>query len=327
MLSIRMGGSPEIGEPIWSVTDLASTDNVERESHDAQRSTKSSRYRGRYPRMRKKAPSNAWVWTQEALGMLKRLSSSIVNIVINFGNRWYRPEIVRKAKMRLLKRSIDSRARERSEKWCQERAGDFGVTANTLDAELWRETMSFSETLAADARKVLSQFDVDLGGGGFYPLLYFLTRYLKPTVVVETGVAAGFSSKAILAAMKINDRGRLYSSDFPYFRLANPEKFIGVLVDRELRSLWSLRLLGDRKNIPEILGEVTAIDLFHYDSDKTYAGREYALQAIESALSPSSVVVMDDIQDNLFFRDYVLRRGLDFKVFSFEGKFIGVTGL
>ena len=33
-------------------------------------------------------------------------------------------------------------------------------------------------------------------------LLYFFVRYFKPKVVLETGVAAGFSSLSILKALK-----------------------------------------------------------------------------------------------------------------------------
>ena len=57
---------------------------------------------------------------------------------------------------------------------------------------------------------------MSLGGGGNFILLYFLTRKFNK-VVVETGVAAGWSSLAILGAFEKNGEGKLYSSDFPYF--------------------------------------------------------------------------------------------------------------
>lgn len=164
------------------------------------------------------------------------------------------------------------------------------------------------------------------GGGGHYPLLYFLTRYRKPAVVVETGVAAGFSSAAFLAAMNANGSGRLYSSDFSLFRLDHPESFIGRLVDDELRRNWTLRLKGDRSNLPAILREVGSVDLLHYDSDKTHSGRAFALAQVESRLAPEAVVVMDDIQDNLFFHDHVRRRQSRFRVIGFEGKSVGIIG-
>ena len=66
----------------------------------------------------------------------------------------------------------------------------------------------------------LSKLSVKLSGG-LYKLLYFPIRKIKPYTVVETGVAAGWTSLAILRALNKNGRGHLYSSDFPYFELKN----------------------------------------------------------------------------------------------------------
>ncbi len=225
--------------------------------------------------------------------MADQLGTLLENIFVNLRNRSYRPEILRKLKMRMLNQSFDLDASRESEKWCRERAQDFASLATSLDARLWQETKTFSGRFAERARSTLKQFNVDLGGGGFYPLLYFVTRYRRPNIVVETGVAAGFSSHAILAAMQPNGHGHLYSSDFPNFRLHNPESFVGVLGDKELRSRWSFSMLGDRRNIPELLKEVSAVDMFHYDSDKSYSGRDFALRSIGPVLSAQSVVVMD----------------------------------
>ena len=77
----------------------------------------------------------------------------------------------------------------------------------------------------------MENIQYNLGGGADYPLLYFLTRYLNPENVLETGVAAGFSSYAILSALQKNRKGTLYSSDFPYLRIKNPERYIGIVVE------------------------------------------------------------------------------------------------
>ena len=45
-----------------------------------------------------------------------------------------------------------------------------------------------------------------------YVLLNSLVSYFKPKNIVETGVAAGVSSHAILTAVEDNKRGHLYSS-------------------------------------------------------------------------------------------------------------------
>jgi predicted O-methyltransferase YrrM len=156
-------------------------------------------------------------------------------------------------------------------------------------------------------------------------LLYFLVRRLRPETVLETGVAAGYSTHAILTALERNQKGHLYSSEFPYFRLADPERYIGVLVPEALKHRWTLALDGDSLSIPRFLDQIRAgVDLFHYDSDKTYAGRKEAFAKVMPRLSPEAVVLVDDIQDNFHFRDLVSRGGYESRVFGFEGKYCGL---
>ena len=160
-----------------------------------------------------------------------------------------------------------------------------------------------------------------------YPLITFLVRYLKPSIVVETGVAAGFSSYAVLTALDRNGNGRLYSSDFPYFMLPNPEKFIGILVPESLKHNWDLHIEGDEINLPQILGKIDGIDFFHYDSDKSYSGRQYAMNLVASKMNQEGIIIMDDIQDNSFFYDYITDKGIDnYYIFEFEKKYVGVIG-
>ena len=71
-----------------------------------------------------------------------------------------------------------------------------------IDKDLWEETLSEMDVLKNDANKILSEIQVDLGGGGNYYLLYFLVRKVNPKIVVETGVAAGWSSLSILRAFQ-----------------------------------------------------------------------------------------------------------------------------
>jgi hypothetical protein len=196
-----------------------------------------------------------------------------------------------------------------------------------LDAALWDESERVSKDLETRAEKILSGIEYELGGGGGYPFLYFITRYLKPGCIVETGVAAGYSSYAFLAAIKKNEKGRLYSSDFPYFRLPNPEKLIGVVVEESLKDNWELFIDGDEANLPKIMSAILEVDIFHYDSDKSYAGRKFAMTMAEGRLSKSALVLMDDIQDNSFFHDYVTQRKIPvWSIFEFQGKYVGMIG-
>ncbi|MCB9991005.1 MAG: class I SAM-dependent methyltransferase [Rhodospirillales bacterium] len=211
--------------------------------------------------------------------------------------------------------------------WCAAHAMSCDDFMRSLDLKLYEETQAAAAEIERHCRLKLSTIELDLGGGGNYPLLYFLVRYLQPENVIETGVAAGWSSQAMLTALAKNDGdGKLYSSDFPYFRYEEPEKLVGFVVDESFKSRWRLFIEGDKFNLPAIMKETGAVDLFHYDSDKSYSGRRFAYETVRKKLSDRAVVIFDDIQDNFHFRDFVTAQDVPFCVFEFEGKYIGLTG-
>ena len=92
---------------------------------------------------------------------------------------------------------------------------------------------------------------------------------------------------------------------------------------------WFLDIRGDDVALPEIVKKLdnNAIDLFHYDSDKSYSGRANALKILSSKINSKTIIIFDDIQNNLHFKNYVEENKLDFHVIEFDGKFIGITGL
>lgn len=238
----------------------------------------------------------------------------------------YGREMLRKLWIRLRERGTVNR--QRTIGWCRTHEVDAARWARSIDAALWEEAEAFSREQRERANRKSSEMGLQLGGAGFYELLYFLVRLTCPQTIVETGVAFGFSSRAFLRALSQNAStpARLYSSDFPYFRLAEPERIIGCLVEPELRASWVLLIGSDRKNLKRIAREVERIDLFHYDSDKSYSGREFALRTLSRRLADGAPVMFDDIQDNFHFRDLVDKREGPFLVFAFGGKWIGLTG-
>ena len=216
------------------------------------------------------------------------------------------------------------------ENWATKQCIELDKFCDNLDSEIWRETLDFQNRFTDYGNKIVASAGVKLGGGGCFPFLYFICRLRKPLTVVETGVAAGWTSLAILRALKKNGTGFLYSSDFPYFRLKNPEKYIGCLAKNESNvSNWFLDIRGDEVALPEIARrlENKSIDLFHYDSDKSYSGRSNALKILGSKINSNTIIIFDDIQNNLHFKDFVEKNKKDFRVYEFEGKYIGITGL
>jgi predicted O-methyltransferase YrrM len=188
---------------------------------------------------------------------------------------------------------------------------------------LWKEVKEIFKYFRKENEKLIRRSGVKLGGGGAYSLLYFLARKARPKNVLETGVAAGWSSKAILMALEFNKDGHLYSSDFPY-KYAGSEAAIGLLVDNHLKYRWTLCTQGDQSCLPDFVRSVDSVDFFHYDSSKTYEGRDYAWNVVQKKLSPGAIVIFDDIKDNFHFRDLTLDLGVDFTVIKFEGKYVGL---
>ena len=197
-----------------------------------------------------------------------------------------------------------------------------------IDKNLWQEILDEMKNFKRDAENILSKINVSLGGGGNYYLLYFLIRKISPKIVVETGVAAGWSSLSILRAFQKCERGYLYSSDFPYFRLNNPENYIGIITKNEPNlNSWDLDLRGDKISLPVIKSKVgkSDIDFFHYDSDKSYSGRVMALNVLKEKFSKNIVLVFDDIQNNMHFHDFVKAENISYGVLEFEEKYIGIA--
>jgi predicted O-methyltransferase YrrM len=250
----------------------------------------------------------------------------LLNIGTNSLKRRNMPVMVNKVITRLKEHSAANDAPQ-AVSWAKENAQSLEDYINHLDPALWQETKTECDILTEKARAKLDALGMDLGGGGHYYLLYFLTRYFKPKTIVETGVAAGWSSQSLLTALHKNGGGALFSSDFPYFRYKNPEKYVGYLVDEEFKQNWMLFIDGDENNLPRIAQQLkNPVDLFHYDSDKSREGRNYAFNILQPKLADDAVVVFDDIQDNFHFKDFVTRKKWPFKVFEFEEKYIGLTG-
>ncbi len=198
---------------------------------------------------------------------------------------------------------------------------------SSIDPILFNEINEEIKTIEEHAKKKILELPVKLGGAGNYKLLYFLIRKIKPLNVVETGVAAGWTSLAILRALKKNGKGFLYSSDFPYFRLKDPEQYIGYLAKDEInKENWFLDIRGDDIALPNIMSKLKnkSIDLFHYDSDKSYSGRNNAMKILNSKLNSKTIIIFDDIQNNFHLRDYVKKNQKSFCILAFEEKYLGI---
>lgn len=189
---------------------------------------------------------------------------------------------------------------------------------NTLEEDeftnLLREVRQMSENLNIPY----------LAGSGFLEICYSLIRLMKPIVVLETGVAHGWTSASILAALEKNTKGHLYSVDLPAF-VPGSIKWSGGIVPERLKSRWTLSLGSQAKLLPGILSTISRIDFFHYDSDKTYQGMISTFRMIWPKLSSKGLLVSDDLDNDAFF-DFAESVYLDpvILIKPIDGKRVGI---
>lgn len=227
------------------------------------------------------------------------------------------PRSVKVLSRKIRKRVSDGHGRyspEENEAWIKQNAVDSKAIAGRLAPELWEEAVAYGREARAHAENIMPSVPFDMGAGGDYEFVYWLTRYRKPAVVVETGVSSGWTSRAFLTAIARNGRGELHSSDFPYFRVKDPERYVGILVEPEARRGWDLNIDGDENALPRIMAKVPSIDIFHYDSDKSTSGREFGIAQARAKMSPDGIILVDDILNDSWFREYVEGSGEPFLI-------------
>ncbi len=112
----------------------------------------------------------------------------------------------------------------------------------------WPEGISLAERYPEEwleAERRTAEVPVAMGGAANVELLYDVVRSLRPDRVLETGVALGWSSLAILLALESLGHGELVSIDMPYPGMKN-DAFVGIAVPSHLHSRWTLIRRPDR---------------------------------------------------------------------------------
>jgi predicted O-methyltransferase YrrM len=212
-----------------------------------------------------------------------------------------------------------------SEQWAAQRSVPLETALTLLDLRADEPVPKLPSALLHEAENRAQSAKVKMGGAGDIHLLYAAVMLSGAQRIVETGVAYGWSTLAMLAAIERQGEGRLVSVDMPYPKMNN-ESWVGVVVPERLRCRWTLIREPDRfglKRAIKMLGGT--VDLCHYDSDKSYVGRAYGYPLLWSALRSGGVFVSDDIQDNLAFKDFMENINVPFAVTAFDGKYIGIA--
>lgn len=142
-----------------------------------------------------------------------------------------------------------------------------------------------------------------MGGSANLELIYYIIDFFKSKKIIETGVAYGWSTLAILLSISKRDGAKLISIDMPYPGLNN-SKYVGCVIKDALKDKWHLIRDADKYALTKALGQFAQVDLCHYDSDKYYSGRMWAYLKMWKALKKGGVLISDDIENNLAFKEF-----------------------
>ena len=156
-------------------------------------------------------------------------------------------------------------------------------------------------------------------------LIYVLIRYLKPKVILETGVYYGGNSAFALQALVKNGFGKMISVDYPDSEirrddavnklrhslvgdseLYDPALRPGFMVPNSLYTNWEL-IEGDSLKVIPNLKEI--FDFYIHDSDHSMKFLSQELTAAWNKLSKNALILVDDIDwSNAFFAFCVAHR-------------------
>ena len=169
---------------------------------------------------------------------------------------WYlvRPRMYRELGRRVWHKTFGSQRTSPSAKgassWCAARAIDTNEAVRRIAGVDSRPLPEVFPEVFAAATQAGERCPVKMGAPADLELLYYMARHVGARRALETGVAYGWSSLALLLSMSDKRDGILVSTDMPYV-LRGGDAFVGCVVPASLRSGWVLLRYPDREALPK----------------------------------------------------------------------------
>jgi hypothetical protein len=175
--------------------------------------------------------------------------------------------------------------------------------ARSESEALWRDVVG-SLTASGLAVGRGSYRGWDDAGPGLARAAWCLTRHLRPSKVVETGVARGITTRFILEGLERNGEGHLWSIDLPPLRQGDLSEESGAAVPECCRTRWTYISGSSRRRLPGLLAELDEIDLFVHDSMHTARNLRFELDHAWASLRPGGALLVDDVDHNDAFHSF-----------------------
>jgi len=135
-------------------------------------------------------------------------------------------------------------------------------------------------------------------------LLFSLTLFTEPEVILETGVANGFSSSYILQALKILNKGKLISLEYLYFPW-HTKKGVGLAIPNELKEKQEIVASTLSDELIDVIDKTRPIDIFLHDSAHTYNHMLKEFRIAWPNIKKGGLLMADDVGFQDAFLDFV----------------------
>ncbi len=156
-------------------------------------------------------------------------------------------------------------------------------------------------------------------GENLFVLLYCLVRSNKAKFIVETGVANGITTNAIMKALyESGNQGELHSFDvLPETR----DAYSGP-------GNWNFHLLPNKKierSIQGIVSKFSKLDMWIHDSNHGYRWQKFEYLLASNALLHGGLLISDDIDSTSAWAEIASKYFRKSYVLSDSEKFIGLA--
>jgi len=152
-----------------------------------------------------------------------------------------------------------------------------------------------------------------------FSLLYVLVKSKKPQLLVETGVANGVSTSAIMSALhEDNSSGSLNSFDvLPETK----EAYLG-------KGKWNFHLLDKKrthKQLSVAVGNSPLVDIWLHDSNHGYRWQKFEYLLALSRLKEDGVLISDDIDASPAWGELAKSHFRESYIIFDSRKFVGIA--
>ena len=152
-----------------------------------------------------------------------------------------------------------------------------------------------------------------------FSLLYVLVKSKTPNFLVETGVANGISTNAIMSALdEDSSPGTLHSFDvLPETK----DAYTG-------NGKWSFHLLDKKRTHKKLfaaVGNFPLVDIWLHDSNHGYRWQKFEYLLALSRLNQNGILISDDIDASPAWGEFISKQCKEAYIIFDSRKFIGIA--